>query len=72
MGKFLYILSFIFLILGGLNWLFVVWGFNIVEKIFTNDVAVDTIYWVIGIATIYQLILKICCKRKCCFKENSK
>ena len=56
--KFLSYLTVILVILGGLNWLFVALDYNVVEKWFGSMPAlVDTIYWLIGLSAIYQILI---------------
>lgn len=52
--KFLFYFIVILVIFGGLNWLFVVLDYNVVEKWFGFMlVFVDIIYWFIGFFVIY-------------------
>lgn len=62
MYTFFYWLTFLLLVVGGLNWLFVAWDYNLVEKIVTNESAIDIIYVLVGLSALYQLLLKICVK----------
>ena len=54
----LLIIAAILLIIGGLNWLAVAFGVNVVEAIFgpvATSVATRLIYIIVGIAAIYML-----------------
>ncbi|HTY90980.1 MAG TPA: DUF378 domain-containing protein [Methanocella sp.] len=54
----LLIISAILLIIGGLNWLLVAFGVNVVEAIFgavATSVLTKLIYIVVGLAAIYML-----------------
>ena len=54
--KFLSYLTVILVILGGLNWLFVAFDYNVVEKLFGSTPAlVDTVYWLFGLSALYQI-----------------
>ncbi|WP_026695025.1 DUF378 domain-containing protein [Peribacillus kribbensis] len=54
--KFLYNLTWILLFVGGLNWIFTAFDFNLVTELFGSVPAlVKTIYWLIGLSAIYQL-----------------
>lgn len=54
----LLIISAILLIIGGLNWLLVAFGINVVEAIFgpvSTSILTKLIYIVVGLAAIYML-----------------
>ncbi len=54
----LLIISAILLIIGGLNWLLVAFGINVVEAIFgsvATSILTKLIYIVVGLAAIYML-----------------
>jgi uncharacterized protein len=54
--RFLSLLTSILLIIGGLNWLFVALGFNLVEEVFASVKSlINLVYWLIGLSAIYQL-----------------
>jgi uncharacterized protein len=54
--KFFNHFTFILLVLGGLNWLFFALEFDLVEFVFGfSDVAVNVVYWIIGLSALYQL-----------------
>ncbi|TYR80847.1 DUF378 domain-containing protein [Priestia megaterium] len=54
--KFIQLITMIFLIMGGLNWLFVAFDFNFVTAVFgKTPEAIALAYWLIGLSAIYQL-----------------
>ncbi|MCP8970725.1 DUF378 domain-containing protein [Ectobacillus ponti] len=54
--KFLSVLASILLIVGGLNWWFTAFDFNLVEEVFGSVPAlVDTVYWLVGLSALYHL-----------------
>jgi uncharacterized membrane protein YuzA (DUF378 family) len=56
--KALHIVAFIFLIIGGLNWLAVGLGYNVVEMILGKESVVShVIYILVGIAAIYEVLM---------------
>lgn len=58
------ILSWVLLVIGGLNWGLVgLFGFNLVEALFNDWIIARTIYILVGIAAAYSLISM--------FKKNS-
>jgi len=55
--KALHIVSFILLAIGGLNWLLVAFGWNLVESIFgAGTVVTKAIYILVGIAAIIEIV----------------
>ena len=57
--KFLSGLTTLLVILGGLNWLAVALGVNVVEELFGSwDWLVTTIYWLVGLSALYQIFDK--------------
>ncbi|MFC3883973.1 DUF378 domain-containing protein [Bacillus songklensis] len=54
--RFLSLFTSILLIIGGLNWLFVALGFNLVEEVFASvSSLINLVYWLVGLSAIYQL-----------------
>ncbi len=54
--RFLSVFTSLLLILGGLNWLFMALGFNLVEQVFASvESLITLVYWLIGLSAIYQL-----------------
>jgi uncharacterized membrane protein YuzA (DUF378 family) len=54
--RFLSFFTSILLIIGGLNWLFVALGFNLVEQLFASvPPLINLVYWLVGLSAIYQL-----------------
>ena len=71
--KGLHVISFILVIIGGLNWLLVGFGWNLVTMIFGSvPLLVTIIYVLIGIAAIIELVThgKNC--RMCSMKSGMK
>ena len=55
--KALHIVSFILLIIGGLNWLLVAFGWNLVDSIFgAGTIVSKAIYILVGIAAIIEVV----------------
>ncbi len=54
--KFLTYLTFILLVIGGLNWLFTALDFNLVEELFgSSSTLTETVYWLVGLSALYQI-----------------
>ncbi|MBO9129200.1 DUF378 domain-containing protein [Bacillus sp. 165] len=54
--KFLSYLTFVLLVIGGLNWLFVALDYNVVEELFGESSGLtDTVYWLVGLSALYQI-----------------
>jgi uncharacterized membrane protein YuzA (DUF378 family) len=54
--KALHMIAFILLIIGGLNWLLVSFGYNVVDAIFGMGSLVSTvIYFLVGISALWEL-----------------
>lgn len=54
--RFLSGLTSLLLIIGGLNWLAVALGVNVVEAWFGSwEWLVNTIYWLVGLSALYQI-----------------
>lgn len=54
--KYLHILTFILLAIGGLNWLGVAFGYNVVEMIFGMGSIANAIYILVGASAILELV----------------
>ncbi|HUX35616.1 MAG TPA: DUF378 domain-containing protein [Candidatus Paceibacterota bacterium] len=55
--KYLHIISFILLIIGGLNWLLYAFGWNLVNAIFGGIPALEQIIYVlVGLAAVYEAV----------------
>jgi len=53
--KALHIIAFILLIVGGLNWLLVVFGWNLVDVIFGGIGLTSVVYVLVGLAALLEL-----------------
>ncbi|TYR80701.1 DUF378 domain-containing protein [Priestia megaterium] len=54
--RFLSVLTSLLVIIGGLNWLAVALGVNVVETWFDSwEWLVTTIYWLVGLSALYQI-----------------
>ena len=68
--KVLHVIAFILLVIGGLNWLFFAFNFNLVHWIFGFSWPVEmTIYVLVGLSAIYLAIVhskdcKVCSMKK--------
>ena len=55
--KVLHIIAFILLVIGGLNWLLVAFGWNLVEMIFgTGTVLTQIVYILVGLSAILEIV----------------
>lgn len=54
--KYLHILAFILLAIGGLNWLGVAFGYNVVEMIFGMGSIANAVYILVGASAILELV----------------
>lgn len=52
--KALHMIAFILLVIGGLNWLLVAFGWNLVSAIFGTGSIAMVIYILIGLSAIYE------------------
>jgi uncharacterized protein len=52
--KALHMIAFILLVIGGLNWLLVAFGWNLVSAIFGTGTVAMIIYILIGLSAIYE------------------
>jgi uncharacterized membrane protein YuzA (DUF378 family) len=54
--KIIHIVSFVLLVIGGLNWLLVAFGWNLVSAIFGADtIAAKIIYILVGVAALIEI-----------------
>lgn len=53
--KAIHIIAFILLVIGGLNWLLVVFGWNLVEMLFGMGTLAKVIYILVGLSAIVEL-----------------
>lgn len=54
--KKLHMITFILLVIGGLNWGLTVFGWNVVDMIFGSwPMVVDLIYILVGLSAIYEI-----------------
>ena len=54
--KAIHIIAFILLVIGGLNWLLVAFGWNLVAAIFGAGTVAQVIYVLVGLAAIFELV----------------
>ena len=54
--KVLHIIAFILLVIGGLNWLFVAFGWNVVEMIFGMGIVTQIVYVLVGLSAILEIV----------------
>ncbi len=55
--KILHMVAFILLVIGGLNWLLVAFGWNLVEMIFGAGQISMIIYILVGLSAIYEAVM---------------
>lgn len=53
--KALHMIAFILLVIGGLNWLFVAFGYNLVDIIFGSIGLTTVVYVLVGLAALWEL-----------------
>lgn len=60
----IHMITFILLVIGGLNWLLVAFGYNLVDSMFGIDsMLAKTIYILVGVSAIYEIVMhKSMCK----------
>ena len=62
--KILHMVAFILLLVGGLNWLLVAFGYNLVEMILGANMASQAVYVLVGLSAISEAIThKSNCRR---------
>ena len=54
--KALHIIAFILVIIGGLNWLLVAFGWNLVTALFGAGTIAMAIYVLVGLAAIFEVV----------------
>jgi hypothetical protein len=58
--------AFALLVVGGLNWLLVAFGYNLVEMLFGSwPMVVKAVYVLVGVSALFMLGGKKCCMGKC-------
>ena len=56
--KYLHMIAFILLIVGGLNWLLVAFNYNLVDMIFGAGSTLSMlVYILVGLAAIYEVVI---------------
>lgn len=60
--KILHMIAFILLIVGGLNWLLVAFGYNLVDMIFGGMGLSMIIYILVGLSAIFEVVMH---KKQC-------
>ena len=55
-NKMMHMVAFVLLVIGGLNWLLVVFDKNLVEMIFGDSVITTIIYALVGLAALYEIV----------------
>lgn len=60
--KILHVIAFILLIVGGLNWLLVGLGYNLVDAVFGGIGLTNAVYILVGLAALWELFTH---KRNC-------
>jgi len=57
-NKTVHMVAFVLLVVGGLNWLLVAFGYNLVEMIFGGmPQLVKIIYILVGLSAVYELVV---------------
>lgn len=55
--KMIHMVTFVLLIVGGLNWGLTAFGYNVVEMVFGNwPVVVKVVYTLVGLAAVYEIV----------------
>ena len=55
--KSLHMVTFILLVIGGLNWLLVAFGYNLVDSVFgSGSTLAVVIYILVGLSAIYEIV----------------
>lgn len=60
--KYLHMIAFTLLIVGGLNWLLVAFGYNLVDMIFGGMGLSMIIYILVGLSAIFEVVMH---KKQC-------
>lgn len=55
-SKYLHMVAFGLLVVGGLNWLLAAFNYNLVEMIFGTSVISMLIYILIGLSAVYEVV----------------
>ena len=48
-------IALVLLIIGGLNWGFTGFGYNLVEKLLGAGMITNVIYWLVGLSALYTI-----------------
>ena len=54
--KALHVVTFTLLVIGGLNWLLVSFGWNLVQAIFGVGIVSNIIYFLVGVSAIFEAV----------------
>ena len=54
--KVLHIVAFILLVVGGLNWALVAFGYNLVEILLGTGMLAQAVYVLVGLSAVYMLV----------------
>lgn len=55
-NKMFHMVAFVLLVIGGLNWLLVAFGYNVVEMIFgPGSTLTNAVYVLVGLGALYEL-----------------
>lgn len=60
--KILHMIAFILLVVGGLNWLLVAFGYNLVEMILGTGTLSMLVYILVGLSAIFEVVMH---KKQC-------
>ncbi len=55
-NKIVHMVAFVLLVVGGLNWLLVVFDKNLVEMIFGDGTVTKVIYALVGVSALYEIV----------------
>ncbi len=53
--KAIHIIAFVLLVIGGLNWLLVAFGWNLVSAIFGMGTVANAIYFLVGLSALWEI-----------------
>ncbi len=53
--KAIHMVAFILLVIGGLNWLLVAFGWNLVSALFGSSVVAQLIYILVGLSALWEI-----------------
>lgn len=66
--KAVHVVTFTLLVIGGLNWLLVAFGWNLVSIIFGVGVGANVVYFLIGVSAIFEAIKHLSYCKMCSSK----